>query len=143
MNIIESDNREMLDSIQSTLNLELKSEENVGITDIWPTLGNSRYFIVTLGDKPISVATLHGYDEPELYKLYVIPSYRGKNVARTLVEHIMSVLYQDGINELFVEMTYSSSGFWESIAADHEVILFDGGSKVIFNTKINSDKTTL
>ncbi|WP_323939497.1 GNAT family N-acetyltransferase [Aeromonas caviae] len=132
MDIIEDNNREMLKKIQSTLDSENKLKNDVGIADIWHTLGNPRYFIAIADNKPIAVATLHGYDEPELYKLYVIPSHRRKNVAKSLVEHVINNLSQNGINELFVEMTNGSLEFWDSIAMNHEIDLFDGDSKIIF-----------
>ncbi|WP_169046543.1 GNAT family N-acetyltransferase [Aeromonas salmonicida] len=134
MNIIETSEEQLLQQIQNALTEE-RMTDDVGIFDIWHTLGNSRYFVAIEDNNPIGVATLHGYDEPELYKLYVLPSYRNGGVAKQLVKHIIDTLESEKIDDIYVEMTYNSVEFWNSLKDSINIESLDLDLKI--SIKIN------
>jgi len=84
-------------------------------------------------NEPIAVATVHGNDCPELYKLYVIPEYRGKGIGVKLFEYIAQTLKQNGYKELFVEMVDSSIPFWEKISMKYPHNQIEGTHQIFFN----------
>lgn len=133
MNIIETSEEQLLQQIQNALTEE-RMTDDVGIFDIWHTLGNSRYFVAIVDNNPIGVATLHGYDEPELYKLYVLPSYRNGGVAKQLVKHIIDTLESEQIDDIYVEMTYNSIEFWNSLKDSINIENLDLDLKISIKT---------
>ncbi|MFQ2027823.1 GNAT family N-acetyltransferase [Aeromonas veronii] len=133
MNIIETSEKHLLQKIQNVLTEE-RTNHDVGIFDIWHTLGNSRYFVAMDDNDPIGVATVHGYHEPELYKLYVYPSYREQGVAKQLVEHIIGTLGNEDIEDVYVEMTYNSVQFWDSLKSSMDINSIDLDLKISIKT---------
>lgn len=147
--IVENPSQEIISKLQSELDDENRLNSGViigvggyvGIQDLNSVLPNFYIAIVDEG-KPVAIVNVHfleGDDDPELYKLYVIPDYRKNGVAMKLVDYTFEKLKQNGFEEVFVEMTTRSIPFWEKVAGRYEFEHFDYTHKLSF--KLSNDKT--
>lgn len=109
MNIIEDPSKADLDRIQQILD----EERNIGICDIWAKAGGV-YILLKKGTQVVGVAALNTAFNLELYKLYIVPDYRGQGHAKKLLNYIIGQLKSN--NEiLFVESLLSSLSFWQKV----------------------------
>jgi GNAT superfamily N-acetyltransferase len=117
MQIIENPSDEQLRKLQEVL----RGERLTGIVDIFG-VAVSVYLGAEVAGSLVGVASIQiGTEEAELYKLYVIPTYRGKGIGRALVETSIEYLRARNIREVNVEISGDSYGFWQSITADRNI----------------------
>ncbi|HCT5876520.1 GNAT family N-acetyltransferase [Proteus mirabilis] len=94
--------------LQKLLNNENKTS-TVGIVDLKGDIDYWQVIALENGEA-VGLATIQFGNE--LYKLYVAPNYRNKNVADKLVNYVMGCLKNNGETEMFIEMTQKSLPFW-------------------------------
>jgi GNAT superfamily N-acetyltransferase len=117
MRIIENPTDRQLNDLQKVL----ENDPGVGIVDIW-TMTSPFYLVAEDGGVAVGVAsTSLGEGVAELYKLYVVPSYRGKQVGRQLVDYVIRKLRARYVEELIVEIAGDSYGFWQKLAWEYQL----------------------
>jgi GNAT superfamily N-acetyltransferase len=117
MEIIKNPSREQLSSIQEVLQIDT----GVGIVDIYGVLVTD-YFVIIESEHPVGVASISRMGAcAEIYKLYVIPSSRGKKYGKTLLDESINFLAESGVDEVFIDMVGSSHGFWEKATREYKL----------------------
>lgn len=135
MDIINNPRQELIDQLQKQMDDENQKNppEGIGIFDLGSDFECWHCMALDRG-VPLGTATVHGN---ELYKLYVAPSHRKKNIAEKLVNHVMFFLKEHGKQEMHVEMTQNSLPFWakfiEKNRLEFEIVY--GGMKVFIKFK--------
>lgn len=98
----------------------LSGERDAGIVDIWSVL-DPLYMVAEEDGNAIGVATISmGDDIAELYKLYVVPTHRGKGVGGKLVENVVARVRDRNVEELIVEIAGNGADFWERWKARYQ-----------------------
>lgn len=79
------------------------------------------YMVMTYDTQPVGAVTIQrhieDYESCEIYKLYVLPEYRGRSIGKELVRRAMAEMKGRGFKELNVERTALSYEFWEKMKA--------------------------
>lgn len=119
MEIIKKPSDEQLNKVQAFLDEENR-ETDVGITDIWGCL-SPEYFLAVEEGSPIGVVTISADSTfAEIYKLYVAPPYRRKNIANKLFIYAIDCLRSIGVEQVGIEFTGNSYKFWEKVLRDYQ-----------------------
>ncbi|MFT8896944.1 MAG: GNAT family N-acetyltransferase [Acetobacter sp.] len=80
------------------------------------------YMIATYNGKTVGSATIHcGHEMCELYKLYVLPEYRGHSVGATIVERVIAKMRSIGLKTMKVEAQLESKEFWNKIIQRYNI----------------------
>lgn len=119
MEIVNNPPQQYFDQLQKLLNEEIKGSGVIGIVDLGSNL-ECWQCVAMEGNHPIGAATVR-YCNNELFKLYVAPQYRRKNVAERLVKHVMKTLKEEGQEDMFIEMTNYSLPFWEKFVVNNKL----------------------
>ncbi|WP_081821540.1 GNAT family N-acetyltransferase [Achromobacter sp. DH1f] len=110
-----------LSDLQSSLQRENSSQFS-GISDIWANI-HPFYVAVKNSDVIVGVCSLsyqEGANSAEIFKLYVVPEFRGRGVARALIKEVVKFLKRNNVDEIFVEVIDESQDFWEKILVELE-----------------------
>ena len=128
MQIIKNPSEEQLSQLQNVLN----RESNAGIADIFGAQV-SHYLAMEDAGSLVGVASIsvHGAECAELYKLYVVPSYRAKGIGKRLFDETLRLLNEEKLTGLFIEIAGESRPFWESVVANHKTQWYDNNKFVV------------
>ena len=113
MKFNESPSNQQLQELQALLD---KNPEP-GIADIWVTVC-PRYLTIEDNGKAVGVASMIclGDEAWELHKLYVARDYRTKGSGAALVQRVIEIAREQGVGELFIEISGDSFPFWQRMA---------------------------
>lgn len=79
------------------------------------------YMVMTCDTQPVGAVTIQrdveDYESCEIYKLFVLPEYRGRSIGKALVRCAMAEMKKRGLKELIVERTPPSYEFWKKMKA--------------------------
>ena len=131
MQIIRGIPKHELLPLQKLLDEETKGRRG-GILDIWSNI-NPLYIGVKVGDEVAGVATLScGEETSELYKLYVAPAYRGREVSTLLLAEAWNVCKELDNDEIFVQSTPESFDFWNHFRSSQPHEPYGDGGLLFF-----------
>lgn len=78
------------------------------------------YIVAEDAGLAVGVASINcGEELCELYKLYVVPSSKGKGIGTALVVKVLEILRQRNVKTLAIEMAEGSFPFWQKFAETH------------------------
>ena len=127
LKIIENPPTEELYKVQ----VQLSSEKDLGIVDIWCPV-NPSYLLAVESGKNVGVLSISvGEELAEVYKLYVPKEHRRMGVGRALFDHAVSLLRMRGIKQIGIEAVGDSHSFWKEIISNYQDYMFPDRNKCI------------
>ena len=119
-----------LDELQAILD----ANPEPGIVDIW-ACWNPFYIVAEDAHSAVGVASVNwGHDLCELHKLYIPPSSQRRGIGTALVEKVISILRENNVPELGIEIVDGSLPFWKKFAETHVMRPIDDNKFICYLT---------